>query len=126
MTAVDLPMTSRGDEVKHSVNSVISKSRVTLDSRLLGQDVIVLALEVAENFGKAGAWVRMVFQKGLLHASYLASLSIESPNPGVSTMVREMRVPSSSSSSSMTVVRWEVICRCGSFFSSCTHRLWRA
>lgn len=31
---------------------------------------------------------------------YLASLSIWSPNPGVSTMVSEMRVPSSSSSSS--------------------------
>ena len=31
---------------------------------------------------------------------YLASLSIWSPNPGVSTMVSEMRVPSSSSSNS--------------------------
>jgi hypothetical protein len=32
---------------------------------------------------------------------YLASLSISSPKPGVSTIVREMRVPSSSSSSSV-------------------------
>lgn len=33
-----------------------------------------------------------------LYVTYLASLSIWSPNPGVSTMVSEMRVPSSSSS----------------------------
>src|SRR5438045_3106999 len=36
--------------------------------------------------------------------AYLASLSIWSPNPGVSTMVKEIRVPSSSSSSSEVVL----------------------
>lgn len=61
---VNLPMTSRGDEVKHSVNTVVSKSRVTLDSRLFSQNVIVLALEVAQNFGKARVSVRILHGAG--------------------------------------------------------------
>lgn len=35
---------------------------------------------------------------------YLASLSIKSPKPGVSTTVKEIRVPSSSSSSSINLI----------------------
>lgn len=37
------------DEVKHDVHSVISEARVTLDSRLLCKNIIVLALEVTDN-----------------------------------------------------------------------------
>lgn len=46
-------MTSRGNEVKHGVDSVVPEARVTLNTRLLGQDVVVLSLEVSNDFGKA-------------------------------------------------------------------------
>lgn len=42
-------MTGRGDEVKHGVDTVVSEARVTLDTRLLGQDVVILSLKVANN-----------------------------------------------------------------------------
>lgn len=95
------------------MDSIVSKAGVALDTRLLGQDVIVLPLEVADDFCKAAQKKKKNGQKrgqmggltGCLSCwlcvqAYLASLSIWSPNPGVSTMVKEMRVPSSSSSSS--------------------------
>lgn len=42
-------MASRSDEVEHSVDTVVSESGVSLDSRLLGQDIIILSLEVSNN-----------------------------------------------------------------------------
>jgi hypothetical protein len=41
------------DEVKHGVDTVVPESRVTLDSRLHGQNVVVLSLEVANNLREA-------------------------------------------------------------------------
>ena len=49
----NLPMTSWGDEVQHGMHSVVPESRVTLDTRLLGQDIVILSLEVADDFGEA-------------------------------------------------------------------------
>jgi len=49
-----LPMARRGDEVEHGVDTVISESGVTLNTGLLGKNVIVLSLEVADDLGKAG------------------------------------------------------------------------
>lgn len=37
------------DEVEHSMDTVISESGVSLDTRLLGQNIIVLSLEVAND-----------------------------------------------------------------------------
>jgi hypothetical protein len=45
-------MTGRCDKVEEGVNTVIAESRVTLDTRLLGQNIIVLALQVARDFPK--------------------------------------------------------------------------
>ena len=42
-------MTGRSDEVKHGVNTVVPEARVTLDTGLLGENIIVLSLEVADN-----------------------------------------------------------------------------
>jgi hypothetical protein len=42
-------MTSWGDEVEHSVYTVVPESWVTLDTRLFGQDVVILSLEVAND-----------------------------------------------------------------------------
>lgn len=46
-------MSGRSDEVKHGVHTVVSEAGVTLDTGLLGQNVVVLSLEVANNFGEA-------------------------------------------------------------------------
>jgi hypothetical protein len=93
------------DEVEQDVDTVVAESGVTLDTRLLGQNVIVLALEVANNLAKAASpcQYRGIDALHVFGARHLDSLSTWSPNPGVSTTVREMRVPSSSSSSSADV-----------------------
>lgn len=46
-------MTSRGDEVQHGMHSVVPESGVTLDARLLSQDIVILSLEVPDNFREA-------------------------------------------------------------------------
>lgn len=46
-------MASGGDEVEEDVDTVVAETRVTLDTRLLGQNVIILALEVADDLAKA-------------------------------------------------------------------------
>ena len=43
-------MASRRDKVQEGVNPVVSEARVTLDTRLLSENVIVLAFEIANNF----------------------------------------------------------------------------
>lgn len=50
-------MASGCDEVKHGVHAVVPEARVTLDTRLLGQNVVVLPLEEANNLGKARSLV---------------------------------------------------------------------
>ncbi len=100
-------MTGGGDEVEHGVNTVVAEARVTLDPRLLGENVIILPLKVTNDLREAADKGQLAAaREGSLRreSAYLASLSMLSPNPGVSTMVREMRVPSSSSSSSRHVL----------------------
>ena len=46
-------MASRRDKVEEGMNTVVPEPGVTLDTRLLGQDVVVLSLEVANNLGEA-------------------------------------------------------------------------
>ena len=46
-------MAGGGDEVEKSVHTVVTEARVTLDTRLLRENVIVLSLEIANNFSKA-------------------------------------------------------------------------
>jgi hypothetical protein len=82
------------------MDTVITETGVTLDTRLLCENIIILTFEVANDFTEArssSAVVRLAYHQG---PPYLASLSIWSPNPGVSTIVKEMRVPSSSNSNS--------------------------
>lgn len=95
-------MTSGCDKVEQDVNTVVAESGVTLDTGLLSQNVVVLALEVANDFAKA-TYACQYGASELMgtRAAHLDSLSTWSPNPGVSTTVNEIRVPSSSSSSSV-------------------------
>ena len=46
-------MAGWSDEVEESMNTIVAESGVTLDTGLLCQNVIVLSLEVANNFTKA-------------------------------------------------------------------------
>lgn len=92
-------MAGRGDEVKESMDTVVAESRITLDTGLHCKNIIVLAFKVANDFTKARS-LSVATSLGYQDQPYLASLSIWSPKPGVSTMVREMRVPSSSNSNS--------------------------
>lgn len=46
-------MTGRGDEVEEGVNTVVAEARVALDAALLGENVVVLPLEVAHDLAKA-------------------------------------------------------------------------
>jgi hypothetical protein len=43
-------MTGRRDEVEKSMDTVIPESRITFDTRFLSQDIVILALEVSDNF----------------------------------------------------------------------------
>lgn len=52
-------MASGGDEVEHGMDSVVSEAGVTLDTRLLGENVVVLSLEVADDLGEAVTCVSM-------------------------------------------------------------------
>jgi len=92
-------MAGRCDKVEKSMDTVVAESGVTLDTGLFCQNIIVLSLKVANDLAEA-AILSVTVLLSLCYSSYLASLSIWSPKPGVSTIVREMRVPSSSNSNS--------------------------
>ncbi len=46
-------MTSRGDEIEQSMDTVVPKSWIALDPRFLSENVIVLTLKVSDNLRKA-------------------------------------------------------------------------
>lgn len=46
-------MAGWGDEVEHGVHTIVPEAGVTLNTRLLGKDVIVLPLEVANDLREA-------------------------------------------------------------------------
>lgn len=53
-------MAGRGDEVEHGVDTVVPETGVTLNARLLGENIIVLPFEVANNLGEAGLVIDLV------------------------------------------------------------------
>ena len=57
-------MAGRGDEVKHGVDTVVPEAGVTLNARLLRENVIVLPFEVANNLGEAGLVIDLVTEAG--------------------------------------------------------------
>lgn len=46
-------MSSGGDEVEKGVHTVVLETRITLDTRLLSKDVVVLTFKICHNFLKA-------------------------------------------------------------------------
>ena len=57
-------MTRRSDKVEESMDTVVSESWVALDARFFRQDVVVLALKIANNFSKGGFVVNLVAEAG--------------------------------------------------------------
>ena len=57
-------MTGRCNEVEQAVNTVVSESGVTLDSGLLGNNVVVLSLNVFNNLAEAGLVVNLITEAG--------------------------------------------------------------
>ena len=51
-------MTGGRDEVEQGMDTVITEARVTLDTGLLGENVIVLALKVASDLAEPAPHVR--------------------------------------------------------------------
>jgi hypothetical protein len=49
-------MAGRSNEVQKSVNTIVAEAGVTLDTRLLRKNIIILALKIANNFTKALSW----------------------------------------------------------------------
>ena len=46
-------MASRGDKIEKGVDAVVPEAGITLNARLFGKNVIVLALEVTDDFLEA-------------------------------------------------------------------------
>jgi len=65
-----LPVTSGSDEIEKDVDAVVAESWVTLDPRLLGKNVIVLSLEVANNLGEAVVAVQPKHHNGAMLPSF--------------------------------------------------------
>ena len=51
-----IPVTGGGDEVKKCVDTIISESWITLDTALFGQDIIILAFQMPNDF-REGSFV---------------------------------------------------------------------
>lgn len=57
-------MAGRGDEVEHGVDTVVPEAGVTLNARLLRENIIVLSFEVANNLGEGSLVVDLVAEAG--------------------------------------------------------------
>jgi hypothetical protein len=84
------------------MDSVVAETRVTFDTRLFSEDIVILTFKICHNFlesegrcGRLSMWKNRGMSEECTHPS---SLSMLSPNPGVSTTVKAIRMPSSSSS----------------------------
>jgi len=104
-------MASGSDKVEEGMDPMVAETRVTFDTRLFRQNIVVLAFDIPCNFTKTtirnrqpNGWTIFVVRE-----TDVNSLSILSPNPGVSTIVKEIRTPSSSSSTKRAVSERETV-----------------
>ena len=95
----NLRMTGRSNKVQQGMNTIITESRITLDTWFFCKDIVVLSFQITHDFLEA-AWMR---RGEISHTAcqstpsflccrdpYHCSLSILSPKPGVSTIVNEI------------------------------------
>ena len=92
------------------MNTVVPEARITLNSRLLCKNVVILTFQVSDNLLES---VHNTFELEndvkKMSRTYANSLSMLSPNPGVSTIVRAMRTPSSSNSNRYRLILREIV-----------------
>ena len=50
------PVSSWRDEVEQYMNTIISEARVTLDARFLGENIIILPLQVSNDLREAASF----------------------------------------------------------------------
>jgi len=99
LDAWSLRVPGRLDKVEQSVNSIIPESGVSLDPRLFSQDIIILSLKICSNLLETDvSTIPLV-------STHQCSLSIPSPKPGVSTIVKAILAPSSSNSMLCCLIR---------------------
>jgi hypothetical protein len=55
------------DKVKHGVDAVVPETGVTLDTGLLGQNVIILSLKIADDLREAILSCKQVTVKRIMH-----------------------------------------------------------
>lgn len=60
-------MTGWCNEVEERVYTIVTEPRVTLDTRFLREDIIVLSLEVANNLAEGGLVVDLVTEAGCVN-----------------------------------------------------------
>jgi len=53
-------MTSRGDKVEKSMNSVVSETGVSLNSGFFSEDIIILSLQVSSNFSETSFIINLI------------------------------------------------------------------
>jgi hypothetical protein len=46
-------MAGRSDKVEHSMDTVVPEARVTLDTGLLSEDIVILSLKITNNLREA-------------------------------------------------------------------------
>jgi hypothetical protein len=68
-------MAGRSDKIEQCVDTIIAETGVTLDTRLLRKNIIVLSFEITDNLSEA---MNLSVLKHLFNVfpAYLASLSI--------------------------------------------------
>lgn len=53
MDEEDVRMTGRSDKVEKRMNAVVSESRISFNPTFLGENIVVLSLQVANNLGES-------------------------------------------------------------------------
>ena len=71
-----LPVASGCDKIEEGMDTIITEPWVTLDTRLFGEDVIILALEVSNNLGETMCDQSVLVLRSTNAVPNLASLSI--------------------------------------------------
>lgn len=72
----NIPVTGWSDEVKENMDTVVADARVTLDTRLLSENGVVLPLEVADDLTETVRCKPVSCDISNGQVAYLASLSI--------------------------------------------------
>jgi hypothetical protein len=72
----DVPMASRSDKVEKGVDSVIPESWVSFDSRLFGENIVILSFQITSNFGKTCLIINLITESRCINHSQCNTSSL--------------------------------------------------